>query len=86
MKQNKNIETSEEEKRRIIRMVRPETRVKAMKLIKNLFCIACPYNSECSSRYPEHLTKCKYLEEWALNEYTKHIEGKTDKYDEKMET
>ena len=75
MKQNKNIEVSEEEKKKIIRMVRPETRMKAMKFIRNLYCIACPYNSECSSRYPEYLIKCRYLEEWALNKYIKHIEG-----------
>ncbi len=73
MKQNKNIEVSE--KKKVIRMVKPETRIKAINLIKNLYCIACPYNSECSSRYPEYLIKCRYLEEWALNEYMKHIEG-----------
>ena len=86
MKQNKEIETSEKERKKFIRMVRPETRIKAMNFIKDLFCIACPYDSECSSRYPEHLIKCKYLEKWSLDKYTKHIEGKTDEYDEKMET
>ncbi len=57
----------------IIRRPNPEIRVKAIDFIDNLYCIICSYKSECSSRYPKHLIKCRYLEEWALTKYREAI-------------
>lgn len=68
--------SSSDDVTRNMKIVRPETRIKAIEFIKNLFCIACSYNSDCSSRYPEYLIKCRYLEEWALNKYKEHIESR----------
>jgi len=75
----------EGEKIRYIRTVRPETRLKAINFIKDLFCTACQYDSECSSRYPEYLIKCQHIEEWALNKYKEHINMGTDENDKKVE-
>jgi hypothetical protein len=69
------VETSStEDKTKYIRTVKPEKRIEAMNFIKDLFCSACPYDSECSSRYPEYLIKCIYLEEWAMKKYKQHVD------------
>ncbi len=81
------IETSTGEKKiRYIRAVKPETRIKAINFIRDLFCVACQYDSECSSRYPEYLIKCRHIEDWALNKYMEHVNKGTGGNDEEMET
>ncbi len=62
-------ENNQSETPRIIRRPNPEARVRAIDFIDGLYCIICSYKSECSSRYPKHLIKCRYLEEWALSRY-----------------
>ena len=51
----------------------PTMRRKAIDFIKELYCINCPFKSECSSKYPDYLVKCRYLEEWVLNKYKESI-------------
>ena len=51
-----------------------DARRRAIEFIKDLHCIACEYKSECSSRYPDYLIKCRYIEKWALNSYKRVAE------------
>jgi len=61
-----------------IRKPDPVMRIKAIDFIQGLYCINCPFKSECSSRYPNYLYKCKYLEEWVIEKYKKHLEGERE--------
>lgn len=56
-----------------IRKPDPSMRIKAIEFIKGLYCINCPFKSECSSKYPNYLYKCRYLEEWVLEKYETHV-------------
>lgn len=50
-------------------VVKPEKRRSAIDFIADVYCIACPYKRDCSSKYPDYLLKCTYLEKWALKKY-----------------
>lgn len=70
--------TDQDDSLKVIRRPDPNMRIRAIEFIKGLYCINCPFKSECSSRYPQYLIKCKYLEEWVLKVYSQEI-GKEEK-------
>lgn len=58
------------------KLIISKNRRKATDFIRNIYCIICEHEEDCSARYPDHIYKCPYLVDWALEKYKEHLDNK----------
>ena len=46
-------------------------------LIRELYCLRCPFESRCSKEDARYLITCKHLEDWVIKVYRENIGGKS---------
>lgn len=75
MKNEIKVSIEEEEKEEKLRkkIIISKNRIKAIDFIRDIYCIVCEHEEDCSARYPDHIYKCPYLVDWALEKYKEHL-------------
>jgi hypothetical protein len=52
-----------------LKKILPQKRKEAIEYIREIYCINCKYKSDCTSREPDYLIICNYIEEWAIKHW-----------------